>query len=71
MIDWSRKRTAAEAAAQVEANRRVAEAAEARRYLDDTDWYVTRMAETGQPLPPDVSKRRAAARVRVTSEKSL
>lgn len=36
--------------------------AEARAYLDDTDWYVTRLAETGRPIPPEVTAARAAAR---------
>ena len=35
---------------------------EARAYLADTDWYVTRMAETGREIPPDVLAQRAAAR---------
>lgn len=71
MIDWSKKKGAAAVAAEAAAQQLATQMAEAQRYLDDTDWYVTRMAETGQPLPPNVSKRRAAARVRVTSEKSL
>jgi hypothetical protein len=37
-------------------------AAEARQYLGDTDWMVTRMAETGVPVPDDVRDKRAAAR---------
>ena len=35
---------------------------EARAYLAGTDWYVTRMAETGKPIPPDVMAQRAASR---------
>ena len=36
--------------------------AEAQAYLDSTDWYVVRMAETGVPVPADVTAKRAAAR---------
>jgi hypothetical protein len=44
---------AAEAARQVMA---------ARDYLAQTDWYVTRATETGQPVPDEVRAQRAAAR---------
>jgi len=37
--------------------------AEAQAYLDSTDWYVVRMAETGVPVPADVTAKRAAARL--------
>jgi hypothetical protein len=36
--------------------------AEAQAYLDSTDWYVVRFAETGVPVPVDVTAKRAAAR---------
>lgn len=39
--------------------------AEARAYLANTDWYVTRMHETGQPVPDDIATARQAARNRV------
>lgn len=39
--------------------------AEARAYLAKTDWYVTRMHETGQPVPDDIVAARQAARDRV------
>lgn len=38
------------------------EQAEARQFLNSTDWYVTRMQETGKPIPQDISDKRAAAR---------
>lgn len=38
--------------------------AEDMEYLKDTDWYVTREAETGKPIPVDVKARRSAIRVR-------
>jgi len=36
--------------------------AEALAYLASTDWYVVRFAETGAPIPGEVTEKRAAAR---------
>ena len=36
--------------------------AEAQAYLRDTDWYVTRLMETGKEIPADVAEARAKAR---------
>ena len=36
--------------------------AEARQYLVDTDWYVTRFIETGVTVPAEVSAQRAYSR---------
>ena len=36
--------------------------AEARAYLASTDWYVTRLNETGAVIPDDVLAERQAAR---------
>lgn len=36
--------------------------AEARLYLNSTDWYFARQAETGWAVPADVLEKRAAAR---------
>lgn len=36
--------------------------AEARAYLNSTDWYVVRFAETGTPIPQDILDARQAAR---------
>lgn len=41
--------------------------AEARQYLLDTDWYVIRMQETGEPIPVGVSEARATARQRIVA----
>ena len=38
------------------------EKTEARQFLKSTDWYVTRMQETGKPIPQDILDQRAAAR---------
>lgn len=35
---------------------------EASIYLKNTDWYVTRMMETGKPIPDDVLQKRQEAR---------
>ena len=34
-------------------------------YLDSTDWYVTRHAETAETVPADVTTLRAAARAAI------
>lgn len=34
----------------------------ARQYLQDTDWYVIRLQETGAPVPAEVLEARQAAR---------
>lgn len=39
--------------------------AEARAYLASTDWYVTRLNETGAVIPDDILAERQAARDRV------
>lgn len=35
------------------------------QYLDSTDWYAARFAETGAAIPDDVREKRAAARVEI------
>ena len=35
----------------------------AKRYLAETDWYVSREAETGKAIPADVLTKRAQARL--------
>lgn len=37
--------------------------AEAQAYLNSTDWYVVRFAETGVAIPDEVKTGRAAARL--------
>lgn len=36
--------------------------AEALAYLDETDWYIIRQQETGEPIPDEILSKRAAAR---------
>ena len=38
---------------------------EARAYLNQTDWYVTRHQETGQPIPENILTLRQEAREKV------
>lgn len=38
---------------------------EARKYLADTDWYITRKQETGEAVPEEVSILRSEARLKV------
>ena len=40
---------------------------DARKYLTDTDWYVTRKAETGKAIPDDILTKREEARAKVKS----
>ena len=56
---------------RIEAKRNPAQLrAEAQAYLDGTDWMVTRQAETGKPVPDDVTAKRAAARQTLSKVKS-
>tara|TARA_R100001460_G_scaffold31597_1_gene62248 strand:+ start:885 stop:1184 length:300 start_codon:yes stop_codon:yes gene_type:complete len=38
---------------------------DARRYLADTDWYITRNTETGAAIPSDITTKRQEARDRI------
>ena len=40
---------------------------QSRQYLADTDWYVTRKAETGKAIPDDILTKREEARAKVKS----
>ena len=40
-------------------------------YLNSTDWYVTRFAETGKPIPADVLLKRTEARDRISEIRLL
>jgi hypothetical protein len=55
MVDWTQRQT--------RAMREAADAAaRARAYLDATDWYVVRAAETGIPVPAEIEEGRKVAR---------
>ena len=61
-IDYSQIITAEAKQAQAQASLRADRQLEAAAYLVATDWYVTRFAETGSPIPEDVQAERKAAR---------
>ena len=56
--------------AQVDAEKaeaaRLTEVAELEGYLKSTDWYATRLAETGKAIPDEVITKRNAARERIS-----
>jgi 2,4-dienoyl-CoA reductase-like NADH-dependent reductase (Old Yellow Enzyme family) len=60
-------KTADDLAAEAAARDRARAVAEARAYLADTDWMVIRAAETGTPVPDDVTAARAAARATISN----
>jgi hypothetical protein len=39
--------------------------AAARKYLADTDWYITRNTETGVAIPSDITTKRQEARDKI------
>lgn len=47
---------------QLEEMETMASRLDAKQYLKKTDWYVTRQAETGAPIPDDISQKRTEAR---------
>jgi len=46
---------------------RQAEIAALSTYLTSTDWYATRLAETGKAIPDEILTARQAARDRISS----
>lgn len=44
---------------------------ELQKYLNSTDWYVTRFAETGVEIPEDVKEKRAEARKEIDRLREL
>ena len=42
-----------------------------RQYLDSTDWYAVRFAETGVPVPDEVRRKRQAAREEIDSLRAV
>jgi len=46
---------------------RQAEIATLSTYLTSTDWYATRLAETGKAIPEEILTARQAARDRISS----
>jgi len=58
--------TADEVAARDAKVRAEQEIAELTVYLSSTDWYATRLAETGKAIPTGVIEKRQAARNRIS-----
>lgn len=40
---------------------------ELKAYLNSTDWYVVRFAETGEPIPEDIKVARANIRIEISN----
>jgi len=55
-------------AEKIEADR-LAEIASLTSYLTSTDWYATRMAETGKAIPEEIIAERQKARDRISELK--
>ena len=49
---------------------RQAEIATLSTYLTSTDWYATRLAETGKAIPTEILTERQAARDRISEIRS-
>lgn len=39
---------------------------ELQQYLNETDWYVSRFTETGEPIPEEAKKKRVEARQEIS-----
>jgi len=50
---------------------RQAEIAALTTYLTSTDWYATRLAETGKAIPDEILTARQAARERISELKRI
>jgi len=68
-IDWNAVISAADKAAARAMRGRETERALARNYLAETDWYVIRAADTGEPMPAPVRARRIAARQMLSEDR--
>ena len=54
-----------DAIAEAEADQKATD--EATAYLRETDWYIIRNIETGEPVPQEVTDKRAGERGKVRS----
>lgn len=61
-MTWKTLKTAEDKAAEQLAIENEATKAEASRVLSESDWYITRLAETGKAVPKSVTKEREKAR---------
>lgn len=69
-IDFSRLITAEEKSNRAAAKRDKAERDAALSFLQDTDWYVLRLAETGEAIPAKIAKERQGARDRIGGKRA-
>lgn len=67
-IDLSQLITARDKATAAQTALREAERAAARTTLAETDWLITRRAETGKSVPRDILDLRKAARAVLTDQ---
>lgn len=65
MIDWTQVKTAEQKQSEAEQQAKENTNEEARAYLNSTDWYVVRFAETGVAIPQEILDARQAARERI------
>ena len=68
MIDFTKMKTSEQREAEQLAELRASVRAEALSYLAKTDWFVTRLTETGKAIPDDVLKLRQEARTKANGE---
>lgn len=64
-IDFSQAVTAEMQLARQDEAMRNSRRAEDVRLLQDTDWYVVRLLETGKAIPEEITRQRAEARERI------
>lgn len=57
-------------AEKIEADR-LAEIATLELYLDGTDWFTSRLAETGKAIPEEIVAERQKARERISTLKEM
>ena len=54
--------------AEIDAERQANINQTSREYLESTDWYSSRKADTGEAIPSDIAALRAAARAAIIEE---
>lgn len=69
-IDFNKKQTAEQLATEKLRQEMEAKAIAATQYLRSTDWYIIRKLETSEPIPDEISSKRAEARSDINAAKS-
>ena len=57
--------------AELEIAAKQQKAGDGHKYLQETDWYAYRKAETGKAIPDDVLEKRAQARLDISEAQGL